>query len=88
MQLCEENFDKATIEKSKEMLFDLCHNEGDKTVRRGRTGEHKSDRNLLDIYNLLQEKGDNAPVFLCQEPKYSSPCDAEICERVQPAAYY
>ena len=63
VQLCEENFDKATIEKSKEMLFDLCHNESDKTVRRGRTGEHKSDRNLQDIYNLLQEKGENAPTF-------------------------
>ena len=63
VQLCVENFDKAAIDKSKEMLFDLCHDESDKTVRRGRTGEHKSDRNLRDIYNLLQEKGDSAPTF-------------------------
>ena len=63
VQLCVENFDKATIDKAKEMLFDFCHNESDKTVKRGRTGEHKSDRNLQDIYNLLQEKGDSAPIF-------------------------
>ena len=87
IQLCEERFDKTTIEKSKEMLFDLCHSETDKTMRRGCTGEHKSGRNLQDIYNLLQEKGENAPTF-CAKFKYSSPSVIEWCGRVQPAAHY
>ena len=63
VQLCEENFDKTSIEKAKELLFNLCHSESDRTVMKSRTGEHKSDRNLRDIYNLLQEKGKNAPIF-------------------------
>ena len=63
VQLCEENFDKSSIEKAKELLFNLCHSESDRTVMKSRTGEHKSDRNLRDIYNLLQEKGKNTPIF-------------------------
>ena len=67
VKLCEENFDIKIIEKSKEILFDLCHSEHDKTERKGRIGEHKSDRNLRDIYNLLQEKGASAPPFCARD---------------------
>ncbi|CAL4128730.1 unnamed protein product, partial [Meganyctiphanes norvegica] len=29
--------------------------------------KHKSERNLKDIYNLFQEKGQNAPVFVARD---------------------
>ena len=69
VKLCEENpyFDNDVIEKSKETLFNLCHNENDKTERKGRKGEHKGERNLKDICNLLQEKGEGAPKFVAQD---------------------
>ena len=66
----------------------MSYDESDKTVRRGRTGEHKSDQNLQDIYNLLQEKGDNAPTFCAKNLNILPPRNTEECERVQPAAYY
>ena len=46
VKLCEDTFSNEQIDSSKEILFDLCHNESDKTERKGRKGEHKSDRNL------------------------------------------
>ena len=67
IQLCEETFEKETIGKSKELFFELCHNDSDKTLNRGRTGEHKSERNLKDICNLFQEKGKSAPVFCARD---------------------
>lgn len=65
--LCENNFDAAAIEKSRDLLFELCHNENDETKPKGRKGEHKKDRILKDIYNLLQEKGDDIPVFVAKD---------------------
>ena len=69
VKLCEENphFDSEVIEKAKDTLFKLCHNESDKTEWKGRKGEHKGDRNLRDIYNLLQEKGSSAPKFVAKD---------------------
>ena len=67
IQLCEETFEKEAIGKSKELFFEMCHKEGDKTVNRGRTGEHKSERNLKDICSLFQEKGKSAPEFCAKD---------------------
>ena len=67
IQLCESAFDANMIDQSKDQLFDLCHNEDCTTERKGRKGEHKSDRNLRDIYNLLQDKGDAVPKFVAHD---------------------
>ena len=67
IQLCQSTFDANMIDQSKDQLFELCHNEDCKTERKGRKGEHKSDRNLRDIYNLLQEKSDAVPKFIAHD---------------------
>ena len=54
------------IEKAKERLFDLCFEENDKTERKTRIGQHKSERNIRDMYSLLEEKGENAPIFVAR----------------------
>ena len=83
IQLCEETFEKEAIGKSKELFFEMCHNEGDKTVNRGRTGEHKSERNLKDICSLLQKKGQCCTSILCKGFEYSPPSDTKGLGRVQ-----
>ena len=55
--LCEAKYKNTIIENAKDLLFDKCHTEADQTKRTGRRGEHKSDRHLMDIYHLFQEKG-------------------------------
>lgn len=69
VQLCIENvnFTADVIIKSKEMFFEMCHTEFDKTERKNRIGDHKSERNLKDIYNLFQEKGQNTPIFVARD---------------------
>ena len=65
--LCEPVFDAEQVESAKEILFDLCHQENDKTERKTRIGQHKNERNIRDICNLFEEKGNDAPVFVAQD---------------------
>lgn len=67
VQLCETTFKPEQIEKSKERLFDVCFEENDKTERKTRIGQHKNERNLRDIYSLLEEKGDSAPTYVAKD---------------------
>ena len=66
VQLCETAWKPDVIEKAKERLFDLCFEENDKTERKTRIGQHKSERNICDIYSLLEEKCENAPIFVAR----------------------
>ena len=65
--LCEPVFDADKLEKAKERLFSLCHEENDKAERKTRIGPHKNEKNIRDIYQLLHEKGDSAPVFVARD---------------------
>ena len=65
--LCEPVFDAEQVENAKERLFELCHQENDKTERKTRIGQHKNERNIRDICNLFEEKGNDAPVFVAQD---------------------
>ena len=68
IDLCESTYADKTVEEAKELLFDLCHTEDDKTQRTGRRGEHKCERHVRDIYALLQEKGrSNIPMFVAHD---------------------
>ena len=67
VQLCEPVFDAEQVEKAKDRLFELCFEENDKTERKTRIGQHKNERNIRDIYNLFEEKGDDAPVFVARD---------------------
>ena len=66
VQLCEPVFDVEQVEKAKDRLFELCFEENDKTERKTRIGQHKNERNIRDICNLFEEKGNDAPVFVAQ----------------------
>ena len=68
VQLFETKYKNAVIENAKDLLFDKCHTDGDQTKRIGRRGEHKSDRHLMDIYHLFQEKGrSDVPIFVARD---------------------
>ena len=67
VQLCETTFKPEQVEKSKERLFDACYDEYDKTEKKTHIGQHKNERNLRDIYSLLEEKGDSAPTYVAKD---------------------
>lgn len=60
-KLCVDSFDDKEIEASKDILFNLISDKDDTTLfkkrRAGKTQESKSVNNLLDICQLLEEKG-------------------------------
>ena len=43
--LCEPVFGPEKIENAKQTLFELCHEENDKTERKTRIGQHKNAKN-------------------------------------------
>ena len=65
--LCESVFGPVKIADAKQRLFELCHQENDKTERITRIGLYKSVSNLRDIYDLLHEKGECVPVFVARD---------------------
>ena len=70
--LCANQFDEKDIEASKDILFSYLHEVSDSTEfkrRRNRnTSESKSVRNIRDIWQLLQEKGDiEIPKFVAYD---------------------
>ena len=67
ISLCEPVFGPEKIENAKQNLFELCYEENDKTERKTRIGQHKNASNIRDIYNLLHEKGESAPVFVARD---------------------
>ena len=67
VSLCDPVFEATEIEAAKKKLFDLCHEESDKTEDKTRIGKHKIASYIRDIYALLHEKGNSAPVFVAQD---------------------
>ena len=69
VKLCSEKYEDEEIEDAKDLLFSMVHKDGDSTKfvkrRGGKVSESKSEKNLNDIYQLLQEKGtEELPQFV------------------------
>ena len=64
MRLCLGNYNDKQIEEAKDLLFRFLHDESDHTEYKRRracskpTGKSKNERNLEDIFKILEEKGD------------------------------